>query len=169
MLYWSTVLLHGLRIGISTIKAFCDVTNKPCIGISSLESLCYNIQSEGLIASIIDAKNDNVYFSLFEQKGGFYTQVEDFNACDISSVIDILKKYRESKLTFVGDGSLIHKDLLKLNLNNIDFSDSNEQTSTSIIFSAFDKFKKGFSQNSSTLIPLYLRKSQAERSLDGEK
>ena len=51
----------GIRIGISTIKAFCDITNKPCIGIPSLTSLIYNLGINGFICSLIDAKNNNAY------------------------------------------------------------------------------------------------------------
>lgn len=54
----------GIRIGISTIKAFCDVTNVPAIGIPSLMALAYNIDFNGYICSLIDAKNSNVYFRI---------------------------------------------------------------------------------------------------------
>ena len=80
----------GLRIGISTVKAFSDVTNIPIVGVSSLESLAYNIQSNGLIASMIDAKNDNVYFALFEHNNNSYTIKEDYIANNINSVLDLL-------------------------------------------------------------------------------
>lgn len=159
----------GLRIGISTIKAFCDVTNKKVIGISSLESLAYNVTNSGLIASIIDAKNDNVYFSLFNLENGVYILKEKFIADNINNILTILKKYNNSNITFVGDGAIVHQELLKRNFSNIYFSANNEQTSRSIAFSAFDKFQKGITQSSSSLMPLYLRKSQAERALDGEK
>ena len=33
----------GVRIGIATVKAFADVKNIPVVGISSLESLAYNL------------------------------------------------------------------------------------------------------------------------------
>ena len=36
----------GIRIGLSTVKAFCDVTNKPCVSVSSLEALAYTIDNE---------------------------------------------------------------------------------------------------------------------------
>ena len=62
----------GVRIGVSTIKAFCDVTSIPVVGINSLESLAYNglntkyKKGSTIICSMIDAKNDNVYFDLFQ-------------------------------------------------------------------------------------------------------
>ena len=33
----------GVRIGIATIKAFSDVKHIPIVGVSSLESLVYNV------------------------------------------------------------------------------------------------------------------------------
>ena len=33
----------GIRIGVSTIKAFLDVTNKKAVGVSSLEILAQNV------------------------------------------------------------------------------------------------------------------------------
>ncbi|MBO5005752.1 MAG: tRNA (adenosine(37)-N6)-threonylcarbamoyltransferase complex dimerization subunit type 1 TsaB [Clostridia bacterium] len=161
----------GLRIGISTVKAFSDVTNIPIIGISSLESLAYNIKKDGLIACMIDAKNDNVYFALYNLENNVYTLIEDSCANSISSIIDILKKYKDEYITFVGDGSVVHKETITQNFENAIFAsnEQNIQSSISIALAAFDKFQKGFIQNSNTLSPLYLRKSQAERALDGEK
>lgn len=51
----------GIRIGVSTIKAFIDVTNKKTVGVSSLEILARNVDEDGIICSLLDAKNDNVY------------------------------------------------------------------------------------------------------------
>ena len=56
----------GIRIGVGTVLAFQDCLSIPCIGISSLESLAYNVKQDGLICSLIDAKNNNVYFGLFK-------------------------------------------------------------------------------------------------------
>ena len=60
----------GVRIGISTIKAFADVKNIPIVGITSLESLAYNVinkaNSNTLVCSLIDAKNSNVYCGVFQ-------------------------------------------------------------------------------------------------------
>ncbi len=161
----------GLRIGISTVKAFSDVTNIPIIGISSLESLAYNIKTDGLIACMIDAKNDNVYFALYNLENNTYTLKEDLSASNINDVIALLKKYKDNYITFVGDGSVVHKSAISQNFEKVKFAteSQNIQSSISIALAAFDKFQKGFIQNSNTLSPLYLRKSQAERALDGEK
>ena len=55
----------GIRIGIATVKAFADAKNIPTVGVTSLESLAYNVVQNSIIFPIIDCKNDNVYSALF--------------------------------------------------------------------------------------------------------
>ena len=109
----------GIRIGVGTVLAFKDSLNIPCVGISSLESLAYNIDSDGIICSLIDAKNNNVYFGVFEKKNNIVTQLEELSFKTIKEIIPILKKY--DKINFVGDGSIIHKEYLLSNLNTCTF------------------------------------------------
>ena len=81
----------GIRIGVGTVLAFQDSLNIPCIGISSLESLAYNVENSGIICSLIDAKNNNVYFGLFEKKTT-YKKIEEFSFKTIYEAIYILAK-----------------------------------------------------------------------------
>jgi len=86
----------GVRIGISTIKAFTDVTNIPVLGVSSLEGLAYNVIDNSiptlqlaniLFCSIIDAKNNNVYCGLYRYYNNCLNQMSDLIAEDIDTVI----------------------------------------------------------------------------------
>ena len=77
----------GIRIGVGTVLAFRDSLNIECVGISSLEALAYNTQNEGYICSLIDAKNDNVYYGLFELKNNEYNQIGDFEFKNIEDVV----------------------------------------------------------------------------------
>lgn len=157
----------GIRIGISTVKAFADVKNIPIIGITSLESLAYNIKNEGLIASIIDAKNNNVYFSLYENKNNVYTQVYAPTADTIENVISILQNYNSNKITFVGDGSVVHKNLIETNIKDYIFATEtqNIQTSISVGIAAYNKFHNSNYEPQYSISPIYLKKSQAELNL----
>lgn len=160
----------GIRIGISTVKAFADVKNIPIIGVTSLESLAYNVNTSGLIATLIDAKHDNVYFALYELKDGVYSTIIDPTSENISNVIEVLKNYNDT-ITFVGDGSEVHKDLLSSQFKNCVFasSDQNVQTSISIGKSAFDKYSTNDYQPVYSVSPIYLKKSQAEINLENSK
>lgn len=156
----------GIRIGISTIKAFCDVTLKPSVGISALTSLAYSSNYEGLICALIDAKNDNVYYGLFEHKNGVYTQIGEFLADTIYNITEILKVCNKP-VFFVGNGSTIYQDVLESNLNENAIIE-NDLTFTNLSAyhtgrAAFDAFSNN---DVSPLSPLYLKKSNAERELE---
>ena len=153
----------GIRIGVGTVLAFKDSLNIPCIGISSLQALAYNINDNGIICSLIDAKNNNVYFGIFEKKNNIVTQLEELNFKTIEEIIPILNKY--DKINFVGDGSIIHKEYLLSNLNTCTFSDKNDLSSFSLGLAGLN----AYNQNTNfDLMPLYLRKSQAERALENK-
>ena len=157
----------GIRIGVATVLAFEDALNIKSVGISSLESLAYNTKNEGLICSLIDAKNDNVYYGLFSLKNNEYTQLDKFAFDNISNVISILNKYDEP-ITFIGDGAIVHKDFISSNYSNCIFDTQNNLSSYSLGIAGYITYKKGVK---TSVMPLYLRKSQAERALEekGEK
>ena len=149
----------GIRIGVGTVLAFQDSLNIPCVGISSLEALAYNIKSNTLICSLIDAKNNNVYLGLFDSH---YTQLGNLEFKTIDETINMLKQHN-FPITFVGDGAVTHKELLKTNFENCLFADKNELSSYALGIAGFQTYKEGIR---TSLMPLYLRKSQAERALE---
>lgn len=230
----------GVRIGISTAKAFADVYNFKTFGVSSLEGLAYNIKEEIsllhtssaaktgsspenskdckdytnqnislIICSLIDAKNENVYYGLFDEN---YNKIEELSTCSIDELIDKLKKLNKP-IAFVGDGALAYKEKLEQHLckslnklseinleNNLETSSKNSTSSnnsnnskdsnlsayffegeknlaSSISIAKFAYNKYVNFENStaqvqdfnSSLSPMYLRKSQAERSLEERK
>lgn len=152
----------GIRIGVGTVLAFKDSLNIQCVGISSLEALAYNVNTDGYICSLIDAKNSNVYFGLFKLENNEYTQIDNLEFKNINEVIDILKQYTYP-ISFVGDGAIINQEILKTNFSNCNFCTRNELSSYSLGIAGYNTYKKGIS---TTVMPLYLRKSQAERALE---
>lgn len=160
----------GIRIGIATMKAFADVTNIKTVSVTSLESLSYNIEEYGIIIPIIDCKNNNVYSAIFSKENNTYKQIGKNISDNIDNAISLYKANAENKnITFVGDGSILYKDLLTSRLSNkLIFSNKNIQSSISLAKCAYDKYLEGLYGDSNNLSPLYLRKSQAERAIDGK-
>lgn len=152
----------GIRIGVGTVIAFQDCLNIPCVGISSLETLAYNVNKDGIICSLIDAKNNNVYFGLFERKNSEYTQIGNLEFKNINDVITFLQT-QTSPITFVGDGATANKDFISNSIQSCTFYDKNDLSSYSLGIAGYEAFKKG---TSTSIMPLYLRKSQAERALE---
>ena len=152
----------GIRIGVGTVLAFKDSLNIECIGISSLEALAYNSNNDGLICSLIDAKNGNVYWGLFEHKDNQYTLLNKLEFNEINNVVKELTSY-SAQITFVGDGAKQNYQLLKDNFPNCSFCEKNDLSSISLGIAGYDKYKNRIQ---TSIMPLYLRKSQAERALE---
>lgn len=152
----------GIRIGVGTVIAFQDCLNIPCVGISSLEALAYNVNVDGIICSLIDAKNNNVYFGLFEHKNNEYTQIGNLEFKNINDVISLLQT-QTFPITFVGDGAIANKDFISNSIQNCTFCDKNDLSSYSLGLAGYDAYTKGIP---TSIMPLYLRKSQAERALE---
>ena len=110
----------GIRIGISTLKAFHDALNKPIIGISALDAFANlaleHKNSSSYICSIIDAKHDNVYYSIYENNNGILKQLSNYGFQNINELCNILNEYNKF-IFFVGNGSIVYKDVLKFKLN----------------------------------------------------
>lgn len=143
----------GIRIGVATCKAFSDSLNIPCIGVSSLEILAYNIKNDGLICSTIDCKNDNCYFALYELSNGNYTVLEQPCAKTVQEVLDLLdKKYTNKSIKFVGDGIPTKSTDCYLNIENLGIAGFKKFESTEVI--------------NENVLPLYLKKPQAQKQLE---
>lgn len=178
----------GIRIGIATIKAFADVKNIPVVGVNSLESLAYNLfniqQSEPsslnnyLVCSLLDARNSNVYSGCYTVSNNQLMLNRELMANEITETIQVINDLIEnnsciSKIIFVGDAACLHKELLQSSIKNIDvtFLDNIYSNANSINIAkiAIKKYLDGDYGDSSSLSPLYLRKSQAERALEEKK
>ena len=156
----------GIRIGLSTIKAFCDVKNKPCIAVSSLEALAYTVsENDCYICSMIDAKHSNFYSAIFEKNSQNLTKYNDFSFGNIENLLLVLGSLKK-KIFFVGNCGILYKDVIKLHLSNeIYFEDDSLVSSKYIGIVAFDKFNKGEICTSRNLTALYLKRSSAEENL----
>lgn len=153
----------GIRIGVSTIKAFMDVTNKKAIGITSLEILAYNLNTDDIICSLIDAKNENVYYGFFKKEEGIYKNIDEQGFANINEVIDIAKE-KNKKIIFIGNGSTIYKDMIESKIEQSEVildEEKNKLNARNIALAAF--LKKEEATDSNNLKPIYLRKSNAER------
>lgn len=141
----------GIRIGISTTKAIAEVNQIPVVSCTSLEALSYNVNSD-VICSLIDARNNQVYCGIFD---GNHQLIKDYIADDINVIIGNLPN---GEICFVGDGAVLHEKLL-----NGTFIQDNNIHASNIGICSYNKYKNGMVETADSIVPMYLRKSQAER------
>ncbi len=150
----------GIRIGVASMKPVADVLNIKIAAVTSLETLAKNVESteKQKIVSLIDARNNQVYCGIFDNN---YNLQEEYIAEDITVVIEKVKKYED--IVFVGNGAVLHKELLELNIKNAKFSNENKQFAKNVGRLGYKKYLENNLCTADTIMPLYLRKSQAER------
>ena len=143
----------GIRIGVATAKAFSDSLTIPCVGIDSLEILAYQIKEPSIVCSAIDCKNDNCYFALYELRNNEYVILEAPSAKTKQEVTDLLdSKYSNKEIKFVGDEFSSKSLFNHLSVENLNLA-------------ALKKFTRN-NFHGEEILPLYLKKSQAERQIE---
>ncbi len=97
----------GLRIGVAFVKALAFTTQKPVVGISSLDVLAAAVPfTTSWVCPILDAKQKNVYAGLYRlEEAQPLRQIPDF----LGPVDAILSRIQEPVI-FLGDGCALYRD-----------------------------------------------------------
>lgn len=153
----------GVRIGVSAIKGIAMPLIKPCIAVSTLEAMAYNlIDIDCIVCAVMDARCNQVYNAMFRISDGIITRLCDDRALSISDLADELKGYNES-IILVGDGAeLCYNSFKELNQDiSLAVEARRYQKAEGVAFASVNKEKISAAE----LMPAYLRLPQAEREL----
>lgn len=157
----------GLRIGIATMKAFAHLTDKPIIGVSTLEALAYNLPYNEIVVPMIDARRERVYTAIFKWEGTSLETIMEPCVLEVDKLLDRLNSNHE-KIVVNGDGSVVFKERIKDRLKDkVQFSTigQNMSRASSICELALLKYGRGQVDDFYTLAPDYLLETQAQREL----
>ncbi len=160
----------GVRIGLSTVKAFSQPYDVPLITETSLTMLAAPFkQYEGLIVPIIDAKRSEVYFGEMEWQEDLFIKHKE----GVESLIELLERlmhiYPEKPILLVGDATEIYREVIEKHIQNhagahITIADKNDNIPKASSLG----FLIGSGRDHLTYHDVkanYMRKSQAERDL----
>ena len=129
----------GIRIGVATVKALCFAAEKPCLTITSFDTIAYN-KSEGKRLAVIDAGHGGYYVC------GYDGDKVSLSPCYIDG--DALKKAAA--------------EYALMSFAPIPNVDTEVVSAAEGLIKAVDlKVDCGLT-DASALTPLYVRKSQAE-------
>lgn len=157
----------GVRIGVSAVKGMAMVHSKPCVEVSTLEAIAFNLKGQDCIAcAVMDARCNQVYNALFDvSKNGIKRITED----RALSIYDLKKELEmhEKNIILVGDGAnLCYNNML--DMKNIFIAPEHlifqRASSVAILGAEYANDKKLV--QASALMPFYLRLPQAERELN---
>jgi tRNA threonylcarbamoyladenosine biosynthesis protein TsaB len=152
----------GLRIGLSTVKAFSFATGKPVAMVSSLTALAYRHidAAEGLIAPMLDAKKSEIYAALFAKTDGKLKEIVPQGAYVPE---EFMKRLSKRITLFAGSGvELCRKRLQALLGEKARFSRRPAFIAVETGRLGWEILKAGQGMDSASVQPLYYRRSQAE-------
>mgnify|MGYP000325756119 FL=1 len=167
----------GIRIGIATAKAFSDAKNIPLIGIDSLEALAYSVviekeNNDCEILAMINAKNDNVYAATYLVNNGKLNMVKNAEIMNLTETVSYIDFKKQVFIVGCEDEDSIRR-LIQAEASSeraisgddcsFEFVKDTIPTAASIGIAAYEKYKNGVIDE--IIVPLYLRKPQAERNL----
>lgn len=152
----------GIRIGVAAAKGLCWALEKPAIGVSTLEAMAWNGANRGegaLICCCMDARRSQVYNALFTIKDGRPERLVPDRAVSLAELADDLADRGVPFL--VGDGAALVSEYLGDRAVSFELAEGPalHQSAWGVCMAAMDKEPV----NAGTLLPVYLRLSQAER------
>lgn len=155
----------GLRIGISSVKGLAVALDKPVVGVSSLEALALQCAAaDGLVCPMIDARKREVYFSRYRFRDGVAVIEAGEDVLPPDEAIAGI----DEPCLFVGSGTRFYRSVLVESLGEKAlFARPCEQTirASTVAYLSLKRFINADTDDVGTLIPRYIRKSDAELKL----
>lgn len=155
----------GLRIGITTVKMFASILNKDLVGISTLQALAKSANTNDLIISALDARNDN-YFAggyLMNQKKMLQNVIPDGHYhIDIllAAIKSYITKNKNTHIIFLGSGLKKQDKKIKELSLKYEYGTENQNVLHAGLIGQLAEKEKAVNPN--MLLPRYLRRTQAE-------
>ena len=158
----------GIRIGVAAVKGLALATDKPCSGVSTLESIAYNfIDEDAIICAAMDARCNQVYAALFNVENGIVSRIRDDYAVPICELAEEISKLGKTVI-LAGDGAELCYNAMKDSVSNIKLSAEFRRYQRAYGAALAALANNDFT-DSSLLAPVYLRMPQAERELKLKK
>lgn len=153
----------GVRIGVATVKGLALGTDKPCIGVSTLEGMAHGARAlGGRLCCVMDARAGQVYNALFEVRAGQIHRLCDDRAIKLT---DLGEEIGGAPYFLVGDGAELCYNTLKETCNSLRLAPSELRypTGYGVAAAALPLLRAGKSCTPQELDAFYLRRPQAER------
>lgn len=167
----------GIRICLNTIKTLAYCFNKPVIGINSLQSLAAQAVAEEAqkhtsefsnypIISMINAYKNMVYVASYKYQNEALIELKKPEVVRVQN----LAEYISEKSIICGDGYMTYEKYFpeSVKQNIIRFSEISDEPHAKTLGALASQMSQ-LKQDWNSLVPLYLRASEAEENLKGIK
>lgn len=147
----------GIRIGVAAVKGFALAGDKPAAGVSTLEAAAALVEGDGLIASVIRAREDEYYYAFFRRENG-----ELYRFCDDGVLLgrELRALLMGAQWRLCGDGAA---DFLEKHPSDNAVLTDVVQSAKGVAACAWELSRYDGLVSGGDVVPVYLKKTQAER------
>jgi tRNA threonylcarbamoyladenosine biosynthesis protein TsaB len=164
----------GLRIGLSTVKGFSYATGKPIVAVPTLEALSWNFAyCRYPVCTMLDARKKEVYAAVFQWEGEGFRRMIDEVPISVERFLEYMGEKGGifyGKIIFTGEGALLYREtIVKVMGERALFPPANKMipSPANVAYLGLQKAVRGEFSEPVSLVPLYVRKSEAEIKKDG--
>ncbi len=161
----------GLRIGMSTVKGFSYATGKPIVSVPTLEAFAWNFPYSGYpVCPMLDARKKEVYVALFQWESEGFIRVIEETSARVNMLLEEVVRLTEGKIVFTGDGALLYRNEIIGALGEravFASPDKMVPSPANVASLGIRKVLKGEFSEPVSLVPIYIRKSEAEMKRNG--
>ena len=156
----------GLRIGLSTVKGLAFATGKPAVGVGTLDALAWRLPYCAYpVCPVLDARKNEVYAALYRTRDGRLELLEAPWAVAPATLAEELRAAVDGPVVFVGDGvgrfAAVLGEILGARAC-LAPADLRVPSAVTVGELAGPELDRGEAADPASLVPLYLRPSEAE-------
>jgi tRNA threonylcarbamoyladenosine biosynthesis protein TsaB len=161
-------LFTGLRVGVATAKTIAQVANVPLVGITSLDALAYVVRhTPRRIAAVIDARRGEIFSAIYRAVPGGIVRERDYevHAPDrLGAEIQAMS----GEVLAVGNGAMLYRHVLEEIDSGVEFASpiAAHPNAAALVELAVPRLMREEHDRLYDVVPLYLRKSDAEIAWD---
>jgi len=181
----------GLRIGLSTVKGFPYATGKPIVSVPTLEAFAWNFPyCSHPVCPMLDARKKEVYAALFKWENEGFTRLIDEVSIKVNRLLEKINEehtpaplsrgdfpyplvgegrgeggFFDDKVVFTGEGAILYKDKIIEMMGEKAIFASPEKivpSPANVAYIGIKKAIKGEFSEPVSLVPFYIRRSEAE-------
>ncbi len=152
----------GLRVGVATFKGLALGMGRPLAGVSALTAMARRIGAVELtvVCPMIDARMDEVFAAVHQVSNGVRSVLLPDTVAPVERILETLP---HGAIVF-GDGALRYRAEIESATGGFHLAspEFHHPTAVGVALEAGERYAAGSGGDASLVVPVYLRKSQAE-------
>jgi tRNA threonylcarbamoyladenosine biosynthesis protein TsaB len=161
-------LFTGLRVGVQTAKTLAQATGAPIVGITSLDALAFAVRhTRRRIWAVIDARRGEVFHAAYRPVPGGVMRETDHAVADPAHLVAEIEA-QPGEVLAVGDGAILYREELAELGGRVEVAGLAlaHPDAASLVELAVPRFMREEHDRLFDVVPMYLRKSDAEIAWD---